>query len=103
MSESRKGRPRKGTLEWSKTKNTWQARVTVVEDGETIRKRFPLGTQSRPVARRKLAKLLDQLTAGEAPTAEQASAEETFQEAAERIVKQAGKDGLKTWRERLSR
>ncbi len=55
------GRPRSGTLALRKL--GWHARVTIERDGETVREWVALGTTSKAVARRKLAKLVH----GDAP------------------------------------
>lgn len=52
------GRKRTGSLYW--TKSGWRARLTVDVDGEAIQKSFDLETQSKPVARIKLKRLLSQ-------------------------------------------
>lgn len=77
MSEAKKhmgGRKRTGQLIWRKS--GWYARFWTVKDGEEVRVCVPLGTTNKPVARRKLARLL----AGESPTAEVAKREETIAE-----------------------
>ncbi|HKO53333.1 MAG TPA: tyrosine-type recombinase/integrase, partial [Polyangiaceae bacterium] len=106
MAENAKGgRPRKGTLEMRG--KTWHARMTVTVDGESIRPWFDLGTDNKAVARRKMARLLKEQKATDAPTiealAEFAKEPETVAEATARIVERQGREGLKTWRERLSR
>jgi len=69
--------PRKatGTLIW--TKDGWAARVPGVKDGEKVKLWFPLGTDSKPVAKRKLARIVAELERGAAPALEQTKAEET--------------------------
>jgi len=52
------GRKRTGQLVWCKS--GWRARVTVVVDGERIRRLVDLGTSYKPVARRKLARILSE-------------------------------------------
>jgi len=86
MTTPKKGRPRKGSLEFRG--KTWRARLTVTVDGESVRKWFDLGTQSRPVARRKLARLQKEHAAGATDTELTAAATrgETVSEAAARIL-----------------
>ena len=100
MTESTKargGRPRSGQLVWRKS--GWHARVTALVDGERVRVWRALGTDSKAAARVKLARLLE----AENPTPTEASRPETFQEAAERIVKAQKAEGLATWKDRLHR
>ena len=74
------GRPRTGSLYFAKS--GWRARLTVEIDGERIKQTFDLGTQSKAAARMKLKRLQKE----HVPTQQEASREETFREAAERIV-----------------
>src|SRR5688500_7780469 len=78
-----KGRPRKGSLYW--TKSGWRARLTVDVDGVPIQKSFDLETTSKAAAKVKLTRLVNQ-HAAPAELATEAKRVETFAEAAERIV-----------------
>src|SRR5690606_3189637 len=77
-------------------KSGWRARVWI---DSTHRRTFNLNTTNKAVARAKLQRLLEDPEL-EAPDVARA---ETCHEAAERIVKAQGEEGLKTWSERLSR
>ena len=90
---SRRGRPRTGSLELRG--KTWHARLTVTVDGESVRKWFDLGTDSKPAARRKLSRLLQEQPAGAAvgEIAVAAGRCETVSEAADRILVQ--RDGVR--------
>jgi integrase len=81
------GRPRKGTLELRG--GIWCARLTTTVDGEAIRKWYPLGTDSRPAARRKMAKLIKDHAAASsvAEVAEAASKAQTVDDYAEHWLK----------------
>lgn len=67
-------RPRTGSLVWRKS--GWRARISVIIDGETVQKTYDLGTIDKAVARRKMARLLEE-TEGDMPAAELAKAPET--------------------------
>lgn len=97
------GRKRTGTLEFRS--GSWQVRLTVDVDGETIRKWFDLETTSKAVARRKAAKLVAQHSQGAqaGAIAETAKGEETADEAAERVFEGQRKGGLRTWKDRAQR
>ncbi len=99
------GRPRKGSLEFRG--KTWHARLTVTVEGESLRKWFDLGTDNKAVARRKLVKLVAEITKATAPTvaelAEQATRKETMGDVIKRVVEDQGAEGLKTYKDRLSR
>ena len=69
------GRRRTGTLELRG--KTWQARLTIEKDGEKLRPWFDLGTDSKPVARRKLRRLLEQTSGGVALPLPGAASKET--------------------------
>jgi integrase len=86
MTTPRKGRPRKGSLEFKG--KSWRARLTVTVEGESVRKWFDLGTQSRVIARRKLARLMKEHAAGASASelSDAATKAETVSEAAERIL-----------------
>ncbi len=98
------GRPRKGSLEFRG--KTWHARLTVTIEG-ALRKWFDLGTDNKAVARRKLAKLVAEIAKGNAPSieavADAATAPESMGDVITRIVTDQGREGLKTWADRLSR
>lgn len=68
------GRPRKGQLIWRKS--GWYARLTVLVDGERVRVSRALDTDSKAVARIKLARLL----AAENPTPAEAARVVTFED-----------------------
>jgi integrase len=92
---------RTGTLIWQK--RGWSARVPVVIDAVKVKRVYYLGTDSKAVARRKLARLLEDIERGELPTAAEAARAETVREAAERIVDRQRDNGLGTWRDRRAR
>jgi len=71
-------RERKGTLVWRKS--GWNALVTVTVDGEPVRKWFPLDTENKPAAKRKLARLVAKLAADEPADPSDASSEDTVAE-----------------------
>jgi integrase len=76
MNEKKKGgRPRTGYLEFRGKQ--WCAQLTVKVDGESVRRWFPLGTDSRTVAKRKLARLLAEHETGAARPTAAAKCEET--------------------------
>jgi integrase len=94
----RKGRPRTGSLYW--TKSGWRARVTVEVDGVAVQKSFDLETKDRQVARIKLKRLASSNQApAELPT--EASRVETFREAAARIDSESTIRTKKARRDRL--
>ena len=72
----------------------WWARVNVLVDGAVIRKRYPLGTELRAVAKAKLAQLVAEVSAG--TEVHNPTAVETVEQACRRVVEQQGRDGLKT-------
>jgi len=93
------GRPRKGSLYW--TKSGWRARITIDVDGVAVQKSFDLETMDKQVARIKLRRLVASLTAPEPPPpGVEAARAETFEEAAERVV---GESGIGTKQARLRR
>src|SRR5690349_19962703 len=95
----RGGRPRKGSLYW--TKSGWRARLTVDVDGVPVQKTFKLETSDRQAARVKLRRLVKHHAGGGAAEADQeASRAETFTEASERIV---GESSIRTKKARLDR
>ncbi len=85
------------------TKAGLAARVPVLVDGVRVKRWFNLGTDNRALARRKLARLIEDLERNEEPTPERVAAVETFAEAAARVVKRQRGEGLKTWKEREQR
>ena len=75
---------------------TYYARVQVEKDGVMIRKAFNLETQSRVVARKKLAMLQKQdHNDPDVPV----RTVETVAEAAERVVEKAKREGFSTWKD----
>ena len=97
---SKGGRPRKGTLEWRG--GTWQGRVTVTVDGESIRKWVRLETESKPVARRKLARLIAQQGKADLPALKaEAARAETYAEVAARVAEKREKLGRDVYNERI--
>lgn len=99
-----RGSGRKGCLEL-RGKGIWWARLTVTIEGESVRRWFNTGKTSKAAANAVVKRLIRENAT--APTIEavavEAQREETLQEAWTRIVKQQRDDGLKTWKERLSR
>jgi integrase len=94
----KRGRKPTGQLIWRSS--GWSARLMAVVDGERVRVCRPLGTDNKAVARLKLARLLE----AEGTLSNEAAARaETFEEAAERVVKGQQADGLSTWTDRLQR
>ena len=89
-------RQRTGQLIWRKS--GWSARITMLVDGERIRKVVKLDTESKAVARRKLAKLAAKLDAEELGLDVvnfEAAKAETFSEAAGRIFDRREADGVR--------
>src|SRR5262245_32251299 len=78
----------------------WYARVTI---SKGRRRWVRLGPVPRAVAEKRLAAIVRDVEAGHVPNPEAARAPETVAEASRRIVERQGREGLKTWRERLSR
>jgi len=93
------GGGRKPTGVLVRNKTGFSARFWTTIDGERVRVTRSLGTDSKAVAKRKLAALL----AAENPAAIDASAPETFQQAAERVNADRKTAGLKTTDDELSR
>lgn len=85
------GRKRTGSLAWRG--GTWCGRVTVELDGETVRPWVRLETDNKAVARRKLAKLIEDPTLANAKQV--ATAPETYAELADRVAKSRRQEGLK--------
>ncbi|HKO93009.1 MAG TPA: site-specific integrase, partial [Polyangiaceae bacterium] len=97
MTESRKRSKRGGgQLIW--VGKSWSGRYWATVDGERVRRCVSLGTDSRAVAKAKLARLV----AGESSPTE-AARPETFEQAARRIVGQQATEGLASWKDRLAR
>ncbi len=78
--------------------NRWYAQLTVDKDGVPIRVMRALGTDSKQVARAKLARLVNE----EVPLT-QAAEGETFEQAARRVVQAQCEAGMRTWKIRLCR
>ncbi len=78
-------RKRTGQLIWRPTMG-WCVRLSVWEEGERVRKMVELGTRSRPVARRKLRRLLEQ--DDDRPVEEAAATALTLREAADLTLEQ---------------
>ena len=91
-STNKGGRPRTGTLEWKG--GTWQARITVTVEGESVRRWVRLETDNKVVARRKLARLLEQPTTDLTTMQELATRAETYSELAARVTKQRASEGI---------
>ena len=101
--KGRGGRPRKGHLE-QRGRFFW-CQLTVTVDGESVRQWFNLKTESKPAARRKMARMVAEFAAG-APVpvlAETAAREETFGEAAKRCNDGRVADGMKSAKDELAR
>jgi len=94
------GRPRKGSLYW--TKSGWRARLTIDVDGVSLQKSFDLATKDRAVAKVKLRRLAKQHHAP-AKLQTEAARPETFEEAAERIVLASGIKSSHARMQRLKR
>ena len=87
------GRRRTGSLEWRG--GTWCARVTVSIDGVAMRQWVRLETDSKAVARRKMARVVAQQNAPSAEqVAELAARAETYAELSKRIAEQRRAEGL---------
>lgn len=86
--------PRKRTGELYRSRGSWYARLTVVEQGVNVRRRVPLGTDIKAIARSKL----DAMLSGDDPAL--ASRGEGFAAAARRVVTSSR---IVTASERLSR
>jgi site-specific recombinase XerC len=95
------GRKRKGTLLW--TKGGWVARVPVVVDGVKIKQCFPLGTENKIVAKRKMALLIEKLDAGEQVAPKDTARVETVREAGERINNERTAQGLRNAKDEKAR
>src|SRR5690348_11344548 len=90
-SPRRRTMPRKatGTLIYTKEKG-WCARIPVIVghvDGKPVREKqwFELGTESRTLAKRKVAKIIADNANGKIPSPDDVKRAETFAEACERV------------------
>jgi integrase len=92
------GRPRTGGLFRRRGQPQWYARFTVDKDGVPVSVVRALGTDSKQVAKAKLARLVS-----EALPPEEASRGELFQEAAQRVTDAQVAAGSKSWTENLAR
>jgi integrase len=77
----------------------WAGRFYATVEGERVRVYRVLCTKNKPVARRKLAKLIAEGNVSQA----EARRPETFEEAARRILDEQKASGLKTWKARRQR
>jgi len=98
---TKRGRPATGSLYYAKS--GWRARMRVDVDGERVQKSFDLGTHDRAVAKAKMKRLLAAKDAPSETLARTAKREETFREAALRVVERHRLTGMATWSDRLSR
>lgn len=89
--KSKGGRPRKGSLYW--TKSGWRARITIEVDGEAVQKSFDLETRDKQVAKAKLKRLAKENRAPE-ELAKEAARPDTFEEVARRELDGWKKAGL---------
>ena len=96
-SSRRGGRPRKGSLYW--TKSGWRARITVDVDGVAVQKSFDLKTTDKQAARIKLRRLV-KAHGSPSELAAEAVRPETFEEAAVRVLDAQKAAGLATWKDR---
>ncbi len=106
MTEStrgRGGRPRKGHLE--QRGKYWWCQLTVTVDGESVRRWFNLHTESKPAARRKMARMIAEFAAGATmpALAESAKRGETFGEATKRCNDARVADGVSSAKDELAR
>jgi integrase len=92
-------RPRTGSKYL--TKSGWRARLTIEIDGESVQRTFDLETTDEQVAEIKLKRLVKS-TSSPAQLKTEAKRIETLSEAIERVVRDCGKEGLKTWQERMA-
>jgi integrase len=92
--KGRGGRPRKGHLE--QRGKFWWCQLTVTVDGESVRRWFNLHTESKPAARRKMARMIVEFATGATmpAIAESAKRAETFGEAAKRCNDARVADGV---------
>src|SRR5512138_3042355 len=78
---------------------TFYVRLNVEIDGVVIRKAFNLETQSKAVARRKVAQLQEQQAKGIIPVGWKDVIDvEAVEQACARVVEAAKKGGMKTWK-----
>jgi len=97
-----KGRPRKGSLYWTKDGQA-RARLTVDVDGVAVQKTFDLETRDRQVARAKLRRLAQAPPVSAADLPAEAARSNTFEETARELIKEWREGGLATWRDRERR
>ena len=88
---TKRTKPRKGCLQF-RTKS-WRAVITTEQDGEVVRKWINLNTDSKAVARRKLARMLKEPEVAGVQAA--AVAPETYAELAKRVRLLRRDQGLK--------
>src|SRR4051812_10327683 len=98
MTDKKKAK-QEGQLFW-RDNGGWYGRWYATVEGERIRIARALGTDSKPVARRRLDRLIAQ--AEPQPTVEAVKREETFEEAARRIVERQRRE-IATASDRLQR
>lgn len=81
----------------------FKVRYSVTVDGVTTRPWFPLGTDIESVANAKNRELAKRIAAGDIPRAEETKALETFRQAADRVLDQAERDGMRSVGDRRQR
>jgi len=86
------GRPRKGSLEWRG--GTWCGRVTVTVDGVSIRRWVRLETDNKVVARRKLARVLNEGNRDLGLVQSSAARGETYSDLATRVGARRKAEGI---------
>lgn len=93
-------RPSKGNIYKRILATGWvyYARLNVEVDGVVIRKAFNLQTQSKAVARKKVAQLEQQATTNDPVASKDISDTESVRQACARVVESAKKEGMKTWK-----
>lgn len=96
-------RKRTGTIQPRGKDGMLHARHTITIDGVSVRRWFPLGTDSKALARAKNKALLAQLERGEIPNVAATAALETSSAAFERVVDAMREDGLKSWKDKRQR
>jgi integrase len=90
-----------GTLVWQK--RGWCARIPQVVEGVRIKPIYFLDTSSKPLAKRRMARLIAEIETGRAPDAGTAGRSETFVEVAERVHPDRVKDGVKSAKDEIAR
>jgi len=83
------GRPRSGSLYW--TKSGWRARITVHVDGVSLQKSFDLETTDKRVARIKMKRIAE---ANVAPAAQEAKAQITIAEFSKTWIERREAQGI---------